>query len=915
MTSPGRRRVAALVVLAVALLLGACGGETPPNAAAHLERARQLLAAGDAPAAVIELKNALQSDPALDEARWQLGLAYLASYNGALAEAQFDKLRAAAFVHQDLDAAYFRALLQQARYDDILSGALGSKDPGVLVVLGEANLGKSDFERGPRANKVRQSYIEIARSRFEKALAIDPGHYEAHLGLARIAMWKKEFAEAAELIQAAENLHPGRVGAPILKGVLGQLTADPAAAEGAYSTALERSADDLLALVGLARVLIAQQKIADADKLTRRLYREHPKLPVAAYLRAYALAEDEKTDAAVGILQELLAREPGNLEASRLLATSLLRLGQLEQAETTANDILGRHPDDNFARRTLAEIELKRGNTDAAMAALRGMSGDYKALELLGRTHLGLGNEERGNWYLAQAAMAAMEQATSRGTAPTSLWANHIQAKINAASYDTAITQAQRLLALRPHDPDAHHAAGAAYLAGGDEESARAAFHAALREEPRHVESLLSLAELDSEDGELAIAKLFYERVLESERTNARALVGIARLEARAGAPGEAKRQLELMVDDGEPYAPALLELANLARIAGDAESTISYLDAAARAAPDDTNAKFLRAKYEFDRGKLAAAQTAIDEVLRVDPDHAAAQLLLSELYFRRDDLAASARVVKRLALQQAENPDVQRAVAIAALRANRFDDARQALNRALEIDPAHEHALATLCELELRVGDFTAAEPVVQRLIEAAPQSGPGYKLLGDLRLAQNRVDEAARQYALARAKPDGARFAVRDLFALAAAYQRLRRPGDAIDTYRQITTLEPDNAGALNELAWLLHVAGDPGAETIAGQAYALQPGNAAIADTYGWILVNDTATDAVARGVEVLRKAVAAAPAAPTLRYHLATGLAGLGETSAALAELDVALRTEQFADRALAERLRRTLADKD
>lgn len=120
-----------------------------------------------------------------------------------------------------------------------------------------------------------------------------------------------------------------------------------------------------------------------------------------------------------------------------------------------------------------------------------------------------------------------------------------VRERCGRPTFETSVTEAKRLLALQPHDPDAHHAAGVAYLADGDEKSARDAFHAALREDPQHVASLLSLPELDSADGELAVAKLWYERILEAERTNARALVGIARIEAQAGAPEEPKRQLE----------------------------------------------------------------------------------------------------------------------------------------------------------------------------------------------------------------------------------------------------------------------------------------------------------------------------------------------------------------------------------
>ena len=74
------------------------------------------------------------------------------------------------------------------------------------------------------------------------------------------------------------------------------------------------------------------------------------------------------------------------------------------------------------------------------------------------------------------------------------------------------------------------------------------------------------------------------------------------------------------------------------------------------------------------------------------------------------------------------------------------------------------------------------------------------------------------------------------------------------------------------LNNLAWAYQQVKDARALETAERAYKLAPDNAAIADTLGWILVEQGNTK---RGIEVLQKAVTAAPKIASYRYHLARG----------------------------------------
>ena len=76
-------------------------------------------------------------------------------------------------------------------------------------------------------------------------------------------------------------------------------------------------------------------------------------------------------------------------------------------------------------------------------------------------------------------------------------------------------------------------------------------------------------------------------------------------------------------------------------------------------------------------------------------------------------------------------------------------------------------------------------------------------------------------------------------------------------------------------------------PRALQTAEHAYKLGPDNAGVADTLGWILVEQ---DNTKRGIEVLQKAVSAAPNHPEIRYHLAQALVKAGDKANAIDHLE-------------------------
>jgi predicted Zn-dependent protease len=113
--------------------------------------------------------------------------------------------------------------------------------------------------------------------------------------------------------------------------------------------------------------------------------------------------------------------------------------------------------------------------------------------------------------------------------------------------------------------------------------------------------------------------------------------------------------------------------------------------------------------------------------------------------------------------------------------------------------------------------------------------------------------------------------------------------RTGDykaAAAQFQTVTDQQPDNAPALNNLAWSLGKLGDPRAVGYAERALKIAPESPAILDTMGTLLAEKG--DA-AKGSEYLAKAVQLAPNRHDIRLNYAKALLKAGRKEDARREL--------------------------
>ena len=112
-------------------------------------------------------------------------------------------------------------------------------------------------------------------------------------------------------------------------------------------------------------------------------------------------------------------------------------------------------------------------------------------------------------------------------------------------------------------------------------------------------------------------------------------------------------------------------------------------------------------------------------------------------------------------------------------------------------------------------------------------------------------------------------------------------RQLPQAEQRYREVLKLQPDNALALNNVAWLMATAKKPGSVELARKAVALLPDRPVIMDTLALALASE---GQMPEAVTVMKKALALQDNNPQLRLNLAKLLVQAGDKPGAKTELE-------------------------
>lgn len=885
------------------ILLAACNGDSADSLRAS---GQAYLDKKDAVSAVIQLKAALQKDPNAAATRLLLGRALLEAGDAAGASVELAKLLDLRRDDPQALPLLARALLASNAAQRLTSqyGASTLAEPQPQAALQTA-LAAAWAQQGDAAR---------ARAALAAALAAVPRHMPALVLQARLAAASGQAEEALSRIQAALALDGSSAEAWVLDGELrARLRNDAAGAAQSYARALAADPAHVPAHLALISQRLQAGDVAQAKTQAALLRVAMPRHPQTLYVDARLALIDGDLKLARERVQQLLRMAPEQTGVLQLAAAIEAQAGWMLLAESYLQKALQIDPGLTTARRDLAQIRLRLGqpqralqmieplvqpdSSDAEALALAGearlQSGDAPAAEALYqraarltpadsrvRTALAMVNLARGD---AASAFAQLD-AIAADTPDTAAEMAMLSARLKRGETDAALRVLDAMERKQPGSATVAELRGLVYGRRRQFGPARAALEAALQREPSRYSAIARLAALDVREGQPARARRRFEAVIAADPRNAAARMALASLmeEAGAGLP-----ELRELLVQGIKAAPAeagprlqLLELLIAKRQFKDA---LTVAQEAIAALPDDPGVLDALGRAQVLAGETQQANSTFHRAAQVDPRATLPLLRLADLH------------------KSAGN----REVAVANLR------------RALEIDPDLEAAQGRLIDLLLADNRGAEALTLAQGMQQRAPQSAAGYLFEGAIQQRLKAPDRATRAYRAgleqARRKSELAtslhrlllaggqdaeaeRFAARwlnehpddmDFASHAAATALLRRQLSRAEALlREVVAARPTDAPALNNLAWVTATLGKPGAVALAQRALDQRPDQPQFMDTLALALAADKQW---AEALSAQKRAVALAPAQPTLRLNLARIAIQAGDKALARGEL--------------------------
>ncbi len=892
--------------LLISLLVAASVACDTKTAAEHLQSAHVNVAEGEPRVAIIELKNAIQKDPSLGEARSLLGQLHFLSGDLPSALKELERAVDLGIVDDTLRLTLLRTKTAMGRYTQVLGELEQAErlDPDYAVVLAEAYLAAGDFER--------------AKPLLQQGLHLPVGL----LGMAKVAQMEKDVERSYSYLLKLVQQYPQQRDGWLLKGEVELSQNNAPAALESFAQAQKLLGGDISGQLGTIRAYLLAEDLTAAQTHADALIARVSEFPPAQYLKGLISFKQNDLAAAEAALRVVQQYARDHLPTLYLMGAVKAQQGQLNQAEDNLRRYLARDSGNVSVRKLLASIYNEQSKIDAVVEVLQPVSeqnDDPQVWAMMGAAYLRTGNMAQATEAFQQAVNLAPDMAPFRNQLALSLLSIGqdqqaiaeldsavqldgdqfqsdyilVMLKLRDKDYASAAQAVENLIEKSAENPIGYNIKGAIALAQGDTSTATIAFERALKLDASYFPAAKNLARIAEQNSEFERAAQYFQAVLSSNADSVDATLALVDLAVRQGKTDEAL----LMVSD------------------------------AVQRFPQSVRARLGQLRLLGLAGRLEEAERAAQAAYELAPDVPDVLLIKAEIDLRSGDRNEAQKMASRLQTlieQFKNNSAVLAAAGSLQLRLGNLTIARSNLELAEQGTKVPAGARVSMARLELLEGNAAAAQAQIDQL-RAQGVDGEEIDLLqGDTFIAAGKAEQAKahfRAMADAGSRRGTSRYSLvvlqqgdfaeaqRSLRAWLASHPEDRgfkvllanaqiQAGQSDDAKIQYEAMLPTkDPVVLNNLAWIYFAQGDERALEMARQANTAAPKNPDIEDTLGWILVQQ---GTVREGLDLLRSSARARPDNATVQYHLGVAYRENSDVEAAKRALQRALSLGEFTE---------------
>jgi putative PEP-CTERM system TPR-repeat lipoprotein len=504
--------------------------------------------------------------------------------------------------------------------------------------------------------------------------------------------------------------NPNQAEARLLLGRIYLQLEQGAAAEKELNRARELGADPRLVAAPLAEALLLQ------GNLQALLDQPAPAADLAAgdraklyALRGIAYLAKQQGAAASEAFQQALALQPGQPQALLGQATQALAENKPDQARQLLDQLLASAP-------TYSRAWLLSGNLEQSQGRLEN-------------------------------AEAAYSKAIEHSPLPIDAQLRRALIRIDRKDYAGASADIAAVRKLVPEHPAMFYAQGLLDFQQKKLAEAQSGFDQALKANPNHLQALFYRGATHLAQGHWQQAEMDLQRVHSSLPNLEPATKLLVEALFRLDRPAEAEAVLQPLLAK-QPTDLALLEqMARLKTAQGDHAAAKHYLQQIIAQQPEAALPQAQLGASLLQQGEADVALAALEKAVKLDPTlhQADVTLILGYLQNRKFDEALAA--ANRLQANLPDKAGPWNLVGFAQLGKNQPDQARQAFQQALKLQPGQPMATSALAQLALQAGQPDQARAYLQETLKQLPDHPPTLLRLARLELQTGQKD-TARQY-----------------------------------------------------------------------------------------------------------------------------------------------------------------------
>lgn len=895
--------------ITAALLLQGCGKKDSEQ---HLQDALKFAANNEIPAAIIELKSAIQQQPDDGRLRFELGMIYLKAGDAASAAKELE--RAAEF---KLDSKTIALPLTQAYFLQGQHQKVGSyltdhpelpADVKEMLKLYHAlSLIEASDTDGAKAvlAEIANSTDPAIKAMIDAQMQVMSGQHEAALA-------------SLSTITAP---HPIYNDALLLKAKLQNVLKQYDASIESFNTYLKLNPGAHLARLILAQSYIATGKNEEADKEIVKLLKIFPKQPLANYLKA--VVEFERKDFQKAKETSEIAIDNGlNSVSSRVLAAiSSTQLGLEQQALNHLQAVhtqLGTYPP---AQKLYVALKLKFGDTDAARQQLLNDDNAATDLQLVSATAFQLVKKRSDS-----AAQELVDKYEKSGKATADDLATLGSLKLSIPGMEQqGLAALEEAAKLAPQVEQTQMVLVTAYLQQRQYDKALELAKSWENDEKLKLSSQNMQGYIAFLQGNNVVAQQHIDAAMKIDATHPFTLLLQATIAQATNRVDDAINTLNSLLEKHPTYLPALEQLYALTRN-DNASSALALAEKLQKDRPKDYQAALLYARMLADQGKHQQGLDLLNAAGKVETEWHAfhwALFIEHQRAVQKDGKAAVDSAAKWFSQNSADQNSLYTYIRMLILD-KQLDKALKMTNDELAKTPNNKILYGTKVQLLGEMGKYKEALTELEKLSAEEASKADALFVKGRLLLADKQPEQAlvALTGSYQQNQASVTALMIADIYAKTVSEQKAKtfieqhfnyKPNDSAlriyygnlllgtdkqqstTAYAKVLDTQPDNVAALNNLAWTL-LEQQKASEALPHieKAIKLAPDNPDVLDTYATVLF---ATGKQKLALEQFEKSLRIRPNNVAVQLNYIEALLKAGDKNTAKTMLDKVKPTDK------------------